>query len=78
LCIIAKHSELPNNFSSVTEEYLSELEYYIAVQDESALIWYSGSEEKRLWLNAVSRIVPGQRTVSTFCSLFLSTVVKFM
>jgi hypothetical protein len=30
--------------------------------DESALIWYSGSEEKRLWLNAVSRIVPGQRT----------------
>jgi hypothetical protein len=62
LCIIAKHSELPNNFSSITEEYLSELEYYIAVQDESALIWYSGSEEKRLWLNAVSRIVPGQRT----------------
>jgi hypothetical protein len=48
----------------------------MAVQDESALIWYSGSEEKRLWLNAVSRIVPGQRTVSTFCSLFLSTVVK--
>jgi hypothetical protein len=50
----------------------------MTVQDESALIWYSGSEEKRLWLNAVSRIVPGQRTVSTFCSLFLSTVVKFM
>eukprot|EP00249_Psilotum_nudum_P024106 c29094_g1_i1 orf=1085-4444(-) len=30
--------------------------------DETTLIWYSGKEEKQLGLNAVSRIVPGQRT----------------
>jgi hypothetical protein len=30
--------------------------------DESVLIWYSGREEKKLWLNTVTRIVPGQRT----------------
>lgn len=34
------------------------------VQDENALIWYSGGEEKILWLSTVSRIIPGQRTVS--------------
>ena len=33
-------------------------------QDENALIWYSGREEKKLWLSTVSRIIPGQRTVS--------------
>ncbi|CAM6076815.1 unnamed protein product [Sphagnum tenellum] len=30
--------------------------------DETVLIWYSGREEKKLWLNTVTRIVPGQRT----------------
>ncbi|KAL3684617.1 hypothetical protein R1sor_002639 [Riccia sorocarpa] len=30
--------------------------------DEGALIWYSGKEEKQLKLSTVSRIVPGQRT----------------
>ncbi len=35
-------------------------------QDECALIWYSGKEEKKLWLSTVSRIVPGQRTVSPY------------
>ncbi|KAG0614466.1 hypothetical protein M758_6G179200 [Ceratodon purpureus] len=30
--------------------------------DENAVIWYSGGEEKRLWLSTVSRIIPGQRT----------------
>jgi hypothetical protein len=39
------------------------------MQDETVLIWYSGREEKKLWLNTVSRIIPGQRTVSTLPSL---------
>ncbi|KAK4773873.1 hypothetical protein SAY87_028892 [Trapa incisa] len=30
--------------------------------DESALIWYSGKEEKQIKLSHVSRIIPGQRT----------------
>ncbi|BBM99881.1 hypothetical protein MPTK1_1g24610 [Marchantia polymorpha subsp. ruderalis] len=30
--------------------------------DEGALIWFSGKEEKQLRLSAVARIVPGQRT----------------
>lgn len=30
--------------------------------DESALIWYSGNEEKQLKISQVSRIIPGQRT----------------
>lgn len=38
-------------------------------QDESNLIWFSGKEEKHLKLGHVSRIIPGQRTVSsTFMS----------
>lgn len=35
------------------------------VQDESILIWISGKEEKHLKLSHVSRIIPGQRTVSS-------------
>ncbi|KAK9119309.1 hypothetical protein Scep_017402 [Stephania cephalantha] len=31
-------------------------------KDESALIWYSGKDEKHLKLTHVSRIIPGQRT----------------
>lgn len=38
-------------------------------QDESILIWFSGKEEKHLKLSHVSRIIPGQRTVS---SIFMS------
>jgi len=34
-------------------------------QDESILIWYSGRKEKQLKLNIVSKIIPGQRTVSS-------------
>lgn len=34
-------------------------------QDESALIWFSGKEEKYLKLSHVSRIISGQRTVSS-------------
>ncbi|KAJ8628589.1 hypothetical protein MRB53_021912 [Persea americana] len=30
--------------------------------DESILLWHSGKDEKRLKLNQVSRIIPGQRT----------------
>jgi hypothetical protein len=30
--------------------------------DETLLIWYFGREENKLWLNTVSRIVPGQST----------------
>ncbi|RVW27572.1 hypothetical protein CK203_097519 [Vitis vinifera] len=37
---------------------------YHFFQDESVLIWLSGKEEKRLKLSHVSRIIPGQRTVS--------------
>lgn len=33
-------------------------------QDESTLIWYYGKDEKHLELHYVSRIIPGQRTVS--------------
>lgn len=33
-------------------------------QDESVLIWYSGKKEKQLKLSQVTRIIPGQRTVS--------------
>lgn len=33
--------------------------------DESILIWISGKEEKHLKLSHVSRIIPGQRTVSS-------------
>jgi hypothetical protein len=32
--------------------------------DETLLIWYFGREENKLWLNTVSRIVPGESTVS--------------
>ncbi|KAJ4813984.1 Regulator of chromosome condensation (RCC1) family with FYVE zinc finger domain-containing protein [Rhynchospora pubera] len=31
-------------------------------KDENVLIWYSGSHEKMLYLNQVSKIIPGQRT----------------
>ncbi|CAK9881307.1 unnamed protein product [Sphagnum jensenii] len=31
-------------------------------QDETLLIWYFGREENKLWLNTVSRIVPGEST----------------
>ena len=34
------------------------------LQDESVLIWFSAKEEKHLRLSHVSRIMPGQRTVS--------------
>ncbi|AAG12805.1 myosin heavy chain ATM2, putative; 63632-64856 [Arabidopsis thaliana] len=32
------------------------------LEDESALVWYSGKEEKQIKLSQVLRIVPGQRT----------------
>lgn len=35
-----------------------------ASQDETTLVWYIGKEEKKLRLIHVSRIIPGQRTVS--------------
>lgn len=34
------------------------------------LIWYSGKEEKLLKLSHVSRIIPGQRTVSLYYYAF--------
>lgn len=37
---------------------------FLFIQDESILIWFSGKEEKQLRLSHVSRIIPGQRTVS--------------
>lgn len=42
------------------------------LQDETALIWYDGKEEKQLKLNHVSRIIPGQRTVSLHSLCFSS------
>lgn len=33
-------------------------------QDESMLIWYYGKDEKHLELCNVTKIIPGQRTVS--------------
>lgn len=36
----------------------------LLLQDGLFLIWFSGREEKQLRLSAVSKIVPGQRTVS--------------
>lgn len=44
------------------------LHFFGSFQDESVLIWFSGKEEKHLRLTHVSRIIPGQRTVS-WCSL---------
>lgn len=38
--------------------------YLLKLQDETALIWYAGKEQKQLRLSQVSRIIPGQRTVS--------------
>lgn len=35
-----------------------------AMQDEIFLLWYCGKTEKRLKLSSVTRIIPGQRTVS--------------
>lgn len=40
----------------------------ITFQDESILIWYSGRKEKQLKLSDVTKIIPGQRTVS-LCTL---------
>lgn len=36
------------------------------MQDEIFLLWYCGKTEKRLKLSSVTRIIPGQRTVSLF------------
>ncbi|EPS64081.1 hypothetical protein M569_10696 [Genlisea aurea] len=38
------------------------LDFHVDMMDESALLWYYGKDEKRLELNLVSRIIPGQRT----------------
>ena len=42
-----------------------------ALQDETTLVWYSHSKEKCLVLSSVSRIIPGQRTVSRNTTLQL-------
>jgi hypothetical protein len=38
------------------------------MQDETALIWYSHKKEKFLQLSSVSKVIPGQRTVSSLSS----------
>lgn len=45
-------------------------------QDESLLIWYSGKEEKHLKLSQVSKIIPGQRTVSLSNSYIFVKIVE--
>lgn len=50
---IRRHLDKNSNFSPT---YL--------FQDETTLIWYAGKEQKQLQLSKVSRIIPGQRTVS--------------
>lgn len=47
--------------------------YYCILQfkDESSLIWISSSGERSLKLASVSRIIPGQRTVSSLISITL-------
>lgn len=47
-------------------------------QDESVLIWYSGKDEKQLKLSQVSKIIPGQRTVSACIFRYLSYKKKNM
>ena len=42
-----------------------------ALQDETTLVWYSHNKEKCLVLSSVSRIIPGQRTVSRNTTLQL-------
>lgn len=37
-------------------------------QDETTLIWYSRGKERNLKLASISRIIPGQRTVSSTMS----------
>lgn len=44
--------------------YTVSLMDFLMCQDESAVIWYHDKEEKQLELCHVSRIIPGQRTVS--------------
>jgi hypothetical protein len=39
------------------------------LQDETALIWYSHKKEKFLRLSSVSKVIPGQRTVSLLLSV---------
>ena len=39
-------------------------------QDESTLIWYVGRVEKKLILTKVSKVIPGQRTVSRCITTF--------
>jgi hypothetical protein len=38
------------------------------LQDETTLIWYSHKKEKFLRLSSVSKVIPGQRTVSLLLS----------
>ena len=51
---------------------------YDVIQDETAIIWYVKMKEKQLRLSNVSKIIAGQRTVSTllcysFCGKMYSS-----
>ena len=41
---------------------------HFLLQDETTLIWYSRNREKFLRLSSVSKVIPGQRTVSLLLS----------
>lgn len=45
--------------------YSNHVFYFEISQDETTLIWLSSGREKSIKLASVSRIIPGQRTVST-------------
>ena len=57
-------------FSIFSFTQVIEVPFFFFFQDESALIWYSGNEEKQLKISQVSRIIPGQRTVSFYSHSF--------
>lgn len=62
-----------NNFLEEQHVMFCSIQYScFSDQDESLLIWYSGKEEKHIKLCTVSKIIPGQRTVS-YCDKKISS-----
>lgn len=51
---------------------------FFFLKDENAIIWYSGSQEKQLNLNQVSKIIPGQRTVSSYGLCYNCNLTKLL
>jgi len=60
--------------------FIHNFKFLFTFQDESTLIWYSGRKEKQLKLSNVSKIIPGQRTVSScnhYLVIFLFVLIAY-